>query len=218
VAARPASEAGFAGFDAVLIAASQGGLDACTALVSVLPAGFPAAVVYAQHRSPDGSGALSALLRRRTALDVRDAEAGAPLAPGTLTVARADSTTRITADRQIALAAELPGLHLADDLFASAAEAYGPRLLAIVLTGRLRDGTAGVQAVKRLGGRVIVQDPGTAAQPSMPWNALATGCVDLVLDLPRIAHALVALVTVPGAAELFGVRGVPWSSGSPSAL
>jgi two-component system, chemotaxis family, protein-glutamate methylesterase/glutaminase len=218
VAATSAPIVGFAGFDAVLIAASQGGLDACGAVLSALPSGFPSAVVYAQHRSPDASGALASLLRRRTALEVLDAQAGAPLAPGTLTVARADTTTRITAGRQIALEAGEPGVHLADDLFASAAEAYGRRLLAVVLTGRLHDGTAGVQAVKRHGGRVIVQDPETAAQPSMPWNALATGCVDLVLDLPRIADALVALVTVPGAAELFDVRGVPWASGSPSAL
>jgi chemotaxis response regulator CheB len=56
-----------------------------------------------------------------------------------------------------------------------------------------------------------VQDPETADHGSMPWNALATGCVDLVLDPPRIAAALVALVTVPGAAELFDVRGGSWT-------
>ena len=84
-----------------------------------------------------------------------------------------------------------------------------------MLTGRLQDGTAGVQPIKAHGGRVIVQDPATAEQGSMPWNALATGCVDLVLDPPRIAAALVALVTVPGGPELFGVRGPAWI-GSPS--
>ena len=72
-----------------------------------------------------------------------------------------------------------------------------------------------MQAIKAAGGRVIVQDPETAEQRSMPWNALATGCVDLVLDPARIADALVALVAVPGAAELFGVRGGSWASRRP---
>jgi two-component system chemotaxis response regulator CheB len=216
VAARAAADPPFAGFDVVLIAASQGGLEACREVVGALPADFPAAVIYAQHRAPRGSNVLVDLLARRTALAVRDAEEGAAFAPGTLTVAPADAGLRVTAGRRVALSGGPPGTRLADGLFASAAEAYGRRALAVVLTGRLSDGTAGVQAVKRHGGRVIVQDPDTAVQPSMPWNALATGCVDHVLDLPRIADALVALVTVPGAAELFGVRAVPWTS--PSAL
>jgi two-component system chemotaxis response regulator CheB len=113
---------------------------------------------------------------------------------------------RVTAERRLALAPGDPGVGLADELFASAAEVYGARLLAVVLTGRLRDGTRGVRAVKARGGRVLVQDPDHAEQGSMPWNALATGCVDLVLDPPRIGDALVSLVTVPGAAELFAVR------------
>jgi chemotaxis response regulator CheB len=101
-------------------------------------------------------------------------------------------------------------------LFGSVAEVYGPRALAVVLTGRLRDGTRGVQAIKAAGGRVIAQTPDSAEQSSMPWNALATGCVDLVLEPARIADALVALVAVPGAAELFEVRSGSWAV-SPSA-
>ena len=64
-----------------------------------------------------------------------------------------------------------------------------------------------MQTIKAHGGRVIAQDPATAEQGSMPWSAMATGCVDLVLDPARIAAALVTLVTVRGALELFGVRG-----------
>jgi len=148
---------------------------------------------------------------------VRAGAHGAPLEPGTLTVAPADAHACVSADRRLMLMPGNPGVELADELFTSAAGAYGPRALAVVLTGRLQDGTRGVRAIKAAGGRVIVQDPEDAEQPSMPWNALATGCVDLVLDLPRIADALVALVTVPGAAELFGVRGGPFTV-SPSGL
>jgi two-component system chemotaxis response regulator CheB len=204
--------AGYAGFDAVLLAASQGGLPACRQLVEQLPADFPAAVVYAQHRSPDAGTAVVDLLRRWTALDVRIGVDGAALPPGTLTVAPADAHVRIDARRRLALAEGVPGAVLADELFASAAEAYGPRVLAVVLSGRLHDGTAGVRVIKARGGRVIVQDPATADQSSMPWNALATGCVDLVLDPPRIAAALVTLVSVPGGADLFDVRGGSWAA------
>jgi two-component system, chemotaxis family, protein-glutamate methylesterase/glutaminase len=196
----------YAGFDVVLIGASQGGLSACRRVVEGLPADFPAAIVYAQHRAPGSSEAAVKLLRRWCALDVRPGVHGAALEPGTLTVPPADVHVGATPDRRLSLSDGDPGVTLVDGVFSSAAEVYGPRALALVLTGRLRDGTQGVRAVKARGGRVIVQDPESAEQPSMPWNALATGCVDLILDLPRIADAVLALVTVPGAAELFAVR------------
>jgi two-component system chemotaxis response regulator CheB len=204
-------------FDVVLIAASQGGLAACRRVLQALPADFPAPVVYAQHRSPGASTAVVLLLQRWCALDVRSGVDGAELAPGTVLVPPGDARVRFMADRRLEVAGDLEGAGLADVLFASAAERYGPRALAVVLTGRLRDGTRGVQAVKAAGGRVIVQDPASAEQASMPWNALATGCVDLVLEPAKIADALVALVQVPGAAELFGVRAGSWAV-SPSAL
>jgi two-component system chemotaxis response regulator CheB len=99
----------------------------------------------------------------------------------------------------------------ADPLFESAAFGYGERAIAVVLTGRLDDGVAGVRAVKGRGGRVIVQDASTSAAFAMPAAAIATGCVDFVLPLDYIAPALVSLVMVPGAAELFRVRLSPWA-------
>jgi two-component system chemotaxis response regulator CheB len=201
----------YAGFDAVVIAASQGGLPVCRGIVETLPPGFPAAVVYLQHRKPGSSTVAADLLRRSTELEVLTGVDDCELAAGTITVPPADMHVSISQHRRLELRDGHPGVQLADEVMASAASVYGPRLLAVVLSGRLRDGTAGVRAVKAAGGRVIVQDPATAEQGSMPWNALATGCVDLVLDPPRIAAALVALVTVPGTAELFGVRGASWS-------
>jgi two-component system chemotaxis response regulator CheB len=206
-----------AGFDVVVIAASQGGLRVCRRLAEALPVDFPAALVYAQHRSPGSSTAIVDLLTRWCALPVRAGVDGLELIAGTVTVPPADAHVGISADHRLVLTDGAPGTAMADELFAAAAAAYGARTLAVVLTGRLRDGTRGVQAVKAAGGRVIVQDPETAEQRSMPWNALATGCVDLVLDPQRIADALVALVTVPGAADLFGVRGGSWAA-SPSGL
>jgi two-component system chemotaxis response regulator CheB len=202
-------------FDVVLIAASQGGLGVCRRILAPLPPDYPAAIVYAQHRRPATSIAPRDLLARWTELDVRTGADGDELRPGTVVVPPSDVWVGVSPERRLRFADGPAGVELADELFASAASVYGRRALAVVLTGRLRDGTRGVRAIRAGGGRVIVQDPETAEQPSMPWNALATGCVDLVLDPARIADALVALVTVPGAAELFGVRAVPWS---PSAL
>jgi two-component system chemotaxis response regulator CheB len=206
---------GYAGFDVVLVAASQGGSGVWREIVAGLPPDFSAAIVYVQHRSPGSSTVAADLLRRRTDLKVRVGDDGDLLEPGTISVPPADVRVSVTAGRRLKLAPGHPGTELADGLFASAARAFGPRALAVVLSGRLHDGTAGVQAIKAHGGRVIAQDPATAEQSSMPFSALATGCVDLVLEPPRIAPALVALVTVRGALELFGVRGAPWA-GSPA--
>jgi two-component system chemotaxis response regulator CheB len=104
------------------------------------------------------------------------------------------------------------GLNGGDALLCSAAAAVGPGMIGVVLTGMLHDGTAGVRAIKRHGGRVVAQDPATAQAAGMPSSAIATGCVDFVLPLHRIATALVALTMAPGAAELFTVPTPHWAS------
>ena len=87
----------YAGFDLVLIAASQGGLRVCRGIVAELPPDFPAALVYAQHRSPGASTAAADLLRRSTDLQVRAGIDGMELTPGTITVPPADVHVRVTA-------------------------------------------------------------------------------------------------------------------------
>ncbi|BCO47366.1 hypothetical protein MINTM002_30400 [Mycobacterium intracellulare] len=83
--------------------------------------------------------------------------------------------------------------------------------VAVILTGRLADGANGCRAVKRNGGRVLVQDPATAEASSMPAHAIATGCVDFVLPPDRLAAAVLALTTAPGGAELLTVPVPPWA-------
>jgi two-component system chemotaxis response regulator CheB len=83
--------------------------------------------------------------------------------------------------------------------------------VAVILTGSLSDGAEGCRAVKRGGGRVLAQDPATARASSMPANAIATGCADFVLPPDRLASALLALTTAPGAAELLAVPLPPWA-------
>jgi two-component system chemotaxis response regulator CheB len=114
----------------------------------------------------------------------------------------------IAADRRLGVLGTGGGFghRFADELLLSAAAAFGPAAIAVVLSGRLEGGARGVRAVKRQGGRVLVQDPNSAAATGMPNAALATGCVDFALGPESLGHALLALCAAAGAAELFRVR------------
>jgi two-component system chemotaxis response regulator CheB len=164
-------------------------------------------LVFDLHRS-EGNGMLEALIRRRGALAVTSASEGLQLEPGTVYVAPYDRQLVVTAERRLAVleAGDGRGHRSADELLVSAAAAFGPALIAVVLSGRLDGGARGVREVKRRGGRVLVQHPETAAAAAMPNAALATGCVDFALDPRSLGHALLALCGAPGAAELFRVR------------
>ncbi|MDQ3743890.1 MAG: chemotaxis protein CheB, partial [Acidobacteriota bacterium] len=94
-----------------------------------------------------------------------------------------------------------------DPLFRSAAQVYGPRVIGVILTGNLDDGTAGLWAVKRLGGTAVVQDPEEALAPSMPRSALRQMKVDYCLPVAEIAPLLARLTTAPLEEE--GVHEVP---------
>jgi two-component system chemotaxis response regulator CheB len=195
-------------FDVVVTVGSQGALTAFQVIVGHLPAAFPAAVVFDLHRV-DRSGVTEQLVARRTVLPVRPAVEGQALEPGTLYVAPSDRQLVLREDRMLSVLDGTQGGRAGwsvDALLSSAARAYGPRLIAVVLSGRLTAGAAGVEVVKRRGGRVLVQDPATADAPSMPNAALATGAVDFALPPDSIGKALVAFCAASGAAELFRVR------------
>jgi two-component system chemotaxis response regulator CheB len=100
---------------------------------------------------------------------------------------------------------------VADPLIVSAAECFGRGALCVILTGLLRDGARGVRAVKRHGGRTIVEHPATARAGDMPSAALSTGCVDLAVPLSHVPAALIALTMAPGAADLFRVPTPCWA-------
>jgi two-component system chemotaxis response regulator CheB len=153
---------------------------------------------------------IAGVLGRRTALPVRPAVDGLVLDGPGVTVLPARQTGTVMPDRRLRLSS-CSDYRVADPLLTTVATAYGAGALCVVLTGRLDDAAAGVRAVKRHGGRTIVEDPVTAAAAGMPSAALATGCVDLVLPLGRIAHALIALAMAPGAADLFRVPAAPWA-------
>jgi two-component system, chemotaxis family, protein-glutamate methylesterase/glutaminase len=200
-------------FDVVVIAASAGGVKALRTVISALPGSFPVPVVVLQHRGAGTPEMLSGLLRARAALPVRTGTAG-PLQEG-VTVLPAGTTADL-APSGLLSPRLAPPHDCADELLRSAAAAFGPRVLAVVLTGRLSGGAAGVRAVKRAGGRVLVQDPDDAEAPGMPNAALATGCVDHAVPLPLVAPALVAYTMAPGGAELLAVPVPAWARLGPA--
>lgn len=203
------SRRGQSGFDVIVVAASMGGPRAWATVLGGLPATFPATILLVQHRTASVDTSFTDNLGRRTALPVHLARDGQPAITPGVTVIPAQHTA--TVDDNVLRLREAHSARSADPLITSVAATYGPRAIAAVLTGRLDDGAAGIRAVKRHGGRTLVEDPATASAGAMPAAALATGCVDLVLPLAHIPHALVALTMAPGAADLFRVPPAPWA-------
>jgi two-component system chemotaxis response regulator CheB len=113
-------------------------------------------------------------------------------------------------DRMITLVQDSP-VRPGNRFLQSMAPIVGSSAIAVVLTGMLNDGAEGVRAIKSHGGRVLVQDPQTARAAGMPSSAMATGCVDLVLPLHRLAAGLIALTMAPGGADLLTVPMPPWA-------
>jgi two-component system, chemotaxis family, protein-glutamate methylesterase/glutaminase len=198
----------YSGFDIVVVAASLGGPAALARILEALPPEFPAGIVVAQHVSEISAPGVVQHLSEVSKLPVAAAQAGEPLVGGRVYVAPADQHVLITPDRRLCLTRS-PKVKFcrpaAEPLFATAAGTYRERALGVVLTGCNTDGTVGAQTIKWMGGRVLVQDPATARAIGMPRAAIASGAVDYVVPLDKIAAALVALVMVRGVAEYLKV-------------
>jgi len=190
-----ARNASGAAFEIVAMAASAGGLRALEHLLSSLPDDFLASLVVVQHLDRRHRSLLATILSRRTTLPVQEAAEGDRLLPGRVYIAPPDKHLLVNPDGTLSLShSEL--VHFvrpsADLLFESVAASYKDRVIAVVLTGMGTDGSMGLQAVKKMGGTVIVQDAPEFS--GMPSAAINTGNVDFVLPLGEIAPALVTLV------------------------
>lgn len=183
----------------VVLLASAGGLQALSTVLRDLPTEFPAAVVVEQHLA-DHPSALPAILCRETAHPVSWAQDGKRLAPGQAVVCPPGKILQVTRDGRCRLR-DAGGLVAGrfDRLLRSVARAYGPRSLAVVLSGSGRDGAAGTAAMKRAGAIVIAESPDTAQYGSMPMAAAQAGA-DLVLpvdEIGRVVNDTVAGVPLP---------------------
>src|SRR2546425_9099830 len=184
-------------FEIVAIAASAGGLNALTRILSTLPATFNAGIVVVQHLDPRHRSLMAEIIGRRSSLPVRQAVAGSHIKAGHVYLAPPDRHLLINRDGTVSLTqTELVNFvrPSADLLFESVAAAYGERAIAVVLTGAGRDGSMGVTAIKKRGGTVIVQDETSSEFFSMPSAAIRTGVVDFILSLEEIPAALLTLL------------------------
>jgi len=179
----------------VVIGASVGGVDAICALTAALPSGFAAAVFVVLHIGAQKSE-LPWLLNQQGPLRACHPADGDPIHAGRIYVAPPDhhllvepGHVRLTRGPR-----ENWARPAVDPLFRSAARAYGPGVIGVVLTGGLNDGTAGLFEVKQRGGATVVQDPADAADPGMPRSALRHVAVDHCLPLRDIPALLAALV------------------------
>ena len=184
----------------VVIGASAGGVDALIQLVRVLPADFPAPVCIVLHIPADSPSLMAHILNREGRLQTKTAEDGDRYKPGHIYVAPPDRHLVIGrhgtlhADRGPRENRHRPAV---DPLFRSAALAFGPRAIGVILSGTLDDGTAGLLALKRYGGIAVVQDPKDALYPGMPQSAIAHVEVDYIAPLGEIGPLLTRLVAEP---------------------
>lgn len=176
----------------ICVGASAGGIEALRALAAGLPADFGAAILVVLHTSPDSPGILGSIIDRAGSLPAANAVDGERIQPGRIYVAPSDhhlliepGVMRLTRGPK-----ENRFRPAIDPLFRSAASVYGPSAVGVILSGSLDDGTAGLRAIKQLGGTAIVQDPEEALFSSMPRSALEHVRVDYCLPVAEIANVL----------------------------
>ena len=185
------------GREIIALGTSAGGLEALDQLVGQLPTSLPASIFIVQHMAPHNSAEpLLRRLGRHQAFQPKLAEDGDRFKPGRIYIAPPDSHLLLKKDRVLVTKGARenryrPGI---DPLFRSAAVAHGSRVIGVVLTGMLDDGTAGLLAIKRCGGVTVVQDPRDAAYSGMPLSALDNVDVDYCVSIAEMGPLLTKLV------------------------
>lgn len=183
---------------AVVIGGSAGAVQALLRILPALPADYPAPVLVVVHVPPDRDNALVPLLQGRCRVAVKEAEDKEPAQPGVVYFAPSDYHLLAETDGTLSLSSdELVNMSRPsiDVLFESAADAFGPALTAVVLTGANNDGAQGLKAVAAAGGAAVVEDPAGAYAAAMPQAALQACPAATPMNLDAIASHLSRLGT-----------------------
>jgi two-component system chemotaxis response regulator CheB len=185
------------GRNIVVIGTSAGGLEAIERLVRQLPKDLPATIFVVQHMGPEGTGAaLHDHIAAAAAMPCALAKGGETFRVGRIYIAPPDCHLLVK-NKQLLVTKgarenrSRPGI---DPLFRSAAVSHGARVIGVLLTGLLDDGTAGLTAIQRCGGVTIVQQPSDAKYPDMPQNALDALDVDHCVPIAEMGVLLDRLV------------------------
>jgi two-component system chemotaxis response regulator CheB len=187
---------GLPSIDAIVIGASAGGVEALLNILTPLREGFVLPIIVVLHLPDERRSHLAEVFARRVALPVLEASDKTHVEAGTLYFAAPGYHLSVEQDRSFSLSLE-DRVHYSrpaiDYLFESAADAYGPGLAAVLLTGANRDGAHGLAQVKRRGGLTVVQDPDEAHAATMPLAALDIHQPDHILTIDGIGRLLVEL-------------------------
>jgi two-component system chemotaxis response regulator CheB len=191
------------GHDIIVIGSSAGGIKALGAVLAKLPADIAATIFIVQHLGPNSPRILPRILGELCSLPTSHPVDGEEFHTGNIYIAPPDYHLLVEDGcvRVVRGPEENRFRPAIDALFRSAARSYGPRVLAVLLTGNLDDGTVGLQAIKKRGGMVIVQDPNEAEYPSMPKNAMKYAEIDHCLPLLEIGPVLIRLTGEPAVSE-----------------
>ncbi|MBT2372787.1 chemotaxis protein CheB [Pseudomonas fluorescens] len=184
------------GIEAIVVGASAGGVEALLSIYGTLPQGFRLPIITVLHLPEERRSQLAEVFARRVSMPVVEARDKEAIEAGTLYFAGPGYHLSVEHDRSLSLSQEERVHHsrpAIDYLFESAADAYGPNLLAILLTGANQDGARGLAHVKQRGGVTVVQDPSQARVDVMPRAALALHTPDHILTLSRIGDLLATL-------------------------
>jgi two-component system, chemotaxis family, protein-glutamate methylesterase/glutaminase len=179
----------------IVVGASAGGVEALSELVAHLPTDFPAAIFIVLHVPSHGTSVLPRILSRAGFLPAIHPQDSQPIQSGHIYVAPPNlhllvKNGYVTLARGPKENGHRPGI---DPLFRSAARVYGNRVIGVILTGTLDDGTAGLQAIKMRGGITVVQSPEDAMYSGMPLSAIEHVDVDYIKPVKEIADLLVRL-------------------------
>lgn len=185
--------------DIFVIGASAGGVEVLTQLVRALPADFPGSLFVVLHLPAESPSLLPQILTRAGALKASHPEDLERIRPGHIYVAPPDYHLMVEQGYMRVVRGPKENRHrpAIDPLFRSAARSYDGRVVGIILSGMLDDGTAGLMAIKRCGGVAVVQNPAEALYPSMPQSALEHVKVDYCLPVAQIGPLLLSLVGEP---------------------
>jgi two-component system, chemotaxis family, protein-glutamate methylesterase/glutaminase len=177
-------------YRAVVMGCSAGGMQAVAGILQHLPSTYRLPLLLVQHLHKEQGEYMLRFYSRATHLTVQEAQEKEKICPGHLYLAPPDYHLLVEQDETFSLSVEekvnysRPSI---DVLFESAADVYGPELIALILSGANNDGALGLKRIKEQGGLILVQDPSTAQFPEMPKSVLRCTSVDHVGDIETLA-------------------------------